>query len=84
MENNFDNFFKNKLEHRKFEMKPEFWEGAEALIEADEKSGNRRGFFVWFRFASFAGLSIFFVWGIVDRISSKFAAKCMTKVKMTI
>jgi hypothetical protein len=66
MENNFDNFFKNKLEHRKFEMKPEFWEGAEALIEADEKSGNRRGFFVWFRFASFAGLSIFFVWGIVN------------------
>jgi hypothetical protein len=35
MENNFDKIFKDKLENRKFEMKPEYWAGAEALIEAD-------------------------------------------------
>ena len=37
MENNFDNFFKNKLEHRKFEMKPEFWEGAEVTMGKEVK-----------------------------------------------
>ena len=62
MENNFDKIFKDKLEHRKFEMKPEYWEGAEALIAADEKSGNWRRFFIWFSVALVAGLSVFFIW----------------------
>lgn len=62
MENNFDKFFKDKLEHREFEMKPEFWEGAEALIEADKKSGYWRGFIIWFGVALVAGLSVFFIW----------------------
>jgi hypothetical protein len=48
MENDFDKIFKDKLEHRQFEMKPEYWEGAEALIEADERSGGWRRLFVWF------------------------------------
>ncbi|MFK8007983.1 MAG: outer membrane beta-barrel protein [Saprospiraceae bacterium] len=62
MENNFDNFFKDKLEHRKFEMKPEYWEGAEALIEADEKTGDWRRFILWFGVVLVAGLGVFFIW----------------------
>ena len=62
MENNFDKIFKDKLEHRQFEMKPEYWEGAEALINADEKSGSWRRFFIWFGVALVAGLSVFFIW----------------------
>ncbi len=62
MENNFDNFFKDKLEHRQFEMKPEYWEGAEALIEADERSRGWQRFLVWFGVALIAGLAIFFIW----------------------
>lgn len=62
MENNFDKIFKDKLEHRKFEMKPEYWEGAESLITADEKSRDWRRFFVWFGVAMIAGLAIFFIW----------------------
>lgn len=62
MENNFDNFFKDKLEHRKFEMKPEYWEGAEALIDADERSDGWRRFFIWFGVALIVGLGVFFIW----------------------
>ena len=62
MENNFDKIFKDKLEHRQFEMKPEYWAGAEALIEADEKSGGWRKFMLWFGVALVAGLSVFFIW----------------------
>ncbi len=62
MENNFDKIFKDKLEHRKFEMKPEYWAGAEALIEADEKSGGWRKFMLWFGVALVAGLSVLFIW----------------------
>jgi hypothetical protein len=62
MENNFDKIFKDKLENRKFEMKPEYWAGAEALIEADEKSGGWRKFMLWFGVALVAGLSVFFIW----------------------
>ncbi|MFK7773625.1 MAG: outer membrane beta-barrel protein [Saprospiraceae bacterium] len=62
MENNFDKIFKDKLEHRQFEMKPEYWEGAEALIDADKKSGDWRRFLIWFGVALMAGLGVFFIW----------------------
>jgi hypothetical protein len=62
MENDFDKIFKDKLEHRQFEMKPEYWEGAEALIEADERSGGWRRLFVWFGVAVMVGIIVFFVW----------------------
>lgn len=62
MENNFDKYFKDKLEHRKFEMKPEFWEEAEALIEADEKDNDRKRFLIWFLVFMMIGGSTFGVW----------------------
>ena len=62
MENNFDKYFKEKLDNRKFEMKPEYWEGAEALIEADERKGNWRRFIILFGVLLLAGVGVFIFW----------------------
>lgn len=48
MENNLDKYFRDNLHDRKFELKEEYWLGAEKLLEADEKRRKRRGFFWWF------------------------------------
>ena len=48
MENNLDKYFKDNLHGRKFEMKEEFWLGAEKLLEAQERRRKRRGIFWWF------------------------------------
>lgn len=72
MENNFDKYFKDKLEHRKFEMKPEFWEEAEALIEADEKDKDRRRFLIWFLVFMLVGGTLFGVWKL-NNASNKIA-----------
>ena len=45
MENNLDNFFKKKLDHREFEMKDAYWAEMEQIIEADEKGNDRK--FLW-------------------------------------
>ena len=45
MENNLDKYFKDNLHDRKFEMKEEYWLGAEKLLEAQERRRKRRGIF---------------------------------------
>ncbi|MEM6963412.1 MAG: outer membrane beta-barrel protein [Bacteroidota bacterium] len=62
MENNFDKYFKEKLENRQFEMKPEYWEQAEALIEADQRQEWwKRSFIWWGTLLVFVTLG-FFIW----------------------
>ncbi len=48
MENNLDKYFQDKLHERKFEMKEEYWLGAQKLLEADERKRKRRVLFWWF------------------------------------
>ena len=62
MENNFDKYFKDNLDNRKFEMKPEFWEEAEALIVADEKRRGWLGFMKWFGLLLLVSVVSFFIW----------------------
>ncbi|MBI1227646.1 MAG: outer membrane beta-barrel protein [Bacteroidetes bacterium] len=48
MENNLDKYFKDNLHDRKFEMKEEYWLGAEKLLDAQDKRRKRRVVFWWF------------------------------------
>lgn len=48
MENNLDKYFRDNLSDRKFELKDEYWLGAQQLLEADERRRKRRGLFWWF------------------------------------
>ncbi|MFK8105236.1 MAG: outer membrane beta-barrel protein [Saprospiraceae bacterium] len=47
MENNLDDFFKDKLEKRNFRPRPGDWEAATQLIEEQEKDNRKRGYFFW-------------------------------------
>lgn len=77
MENNFDKYFKDNLDNRKFEMKPEFWEEAEALIVADEKRRGWLGFMKWFGLLLLVSVASFFIWkseisnSIVNSVETK-------------
>jgi len=81
MENNFDKYFKDNLDNRKFEMKPEFWEEAEALIVADEKRRGWLGFMKWFGLILLVSVASFFIWK--NEISGAFVNSVDTKKDRT-
>lgn len=60
MENNLDKYFKDKLHDRKFEMKEDFWLGAEMLLDAQDSRRKRRIMFWWFG----GGLGVLMLLGI--------------------
>lgn len=81
MENNFDKYFKNKLENRQFEMKPEFWEQAELLIEEDERKGGWRRGFIWLSTLLLVGTVGFFIW---VKTVNPFTANSGKEVSMSV
>jgi len=59
MNNQLDDFFKNKLQQRTFEYDDSAWEDARLLIEAEERSKRRR-----YLFFMFVGLSMLMLVGV--------------------
>ncbi len=48
MENNLDKYFRDNLDDRRFEMKEEYWLGAEKLLDEQDRRRKRRVGFWWF------------------------------------
>lgn len=43
----FDDFLKGKLKSRQYELKPEYWSAAEALLDQEGKARRRPGWWFW-------------------------------------
>ena len=55
MDNKIDKYFKEKLHDREFAFQDSYWEGAQKLLDGQERR-RRRGLFFWW-FGGIAGLA---------------------------
>lgn len=67
MENNLDKYFRDNLHDRRFEMKEEYWLGAEKLLDAQDERRRRRLLFWW----SGGGLGILLLIGLAWLVLAK-------------
>ena len=69
---NLDQFFKNKIQNRKFEFQEAYWDDAKKLIDGDKKRRRRGGWLPWFLgLALVTVLSVGIYWLVVKSNSSR-------------